>query len=150
MRTGVFVILLVNMCGNIPSIFLHRKFGRRSMLLSTMIALTVLLFIMSFSAFYKMPYLLLVSTAIFMMMCQFAPLPVGWMYMHEVSNYKGVTVGMGINLILRIIIGLVTGPMYKSESIGPGGSFMIFGFINFIAMILIFLFVKETKGLSEI
>ena len=77
-------------------------------------------------------------------------MPVGWIYINEVANYKGVTTGMGLNLILRIIIGLITGPMYKSETIGPSGSFMIFGCINFTAMVLIYVFMKETKGLTEV
>jgi hypothetical protein len=77
-------------------------------------------------------------------------MPVGWMYMNEVANYKGVTTGTGLNLFLRCVIGLTTGPMYKSETIGPSGSFAIFGCINFTSMILIYVFMKETKGLTEV
>ena len=48
----------------------------------------------------------LVSTAIFLGSVQLAPGPLGYMYMQEVSNYKGVAVGSANMWFILIIIGL--------------------------------------------
>ena len=90
----------------------------------------------------------LVSTAIFLGSVQLAPGPLGYMYMQEVSNYKGVAVGSANMWFILIIIGLITGPMFDSPVLG-NYVFFIFGGINLVATLVIYFCLKETKGLSE-
>jgi hypothetical protein len=78
----------------------------------------------------------------------FAPGPITWIYMSEVMNYKGVAVGTAINWLLELIIGLISKPMLESETIGDY-TFMIFAGTYTFATIVIFIFLKETRGKTE-
>jgi hypothetical protein len=78
----------------------------------------------------------------------FAPGPITWIYMSEVMNYKGVAAGTAINWLFELIIGLISKPMLESEIIGDY-VFMIFAGTYTLATIIIFIFLRETKGLSE-
>jgi len=89
-----------------------------------------------------------VATALFLGSANLAPGPIGYMYMQEVSNYKGVAVGSANMWFILIIIGLVTGPMFESPVVG-NYVFFIFGGINICATLVIIFCLKETKGLSE-
>ena len=69
--------------------------------------------------------------------------------MSEVMNYKGVATGTAINWSFELLIGLISKPMLESEVIGDY-VFMIFAGTYTFATLIIYFFLKETKGLSEV
>ena len=72
--------------------------------------------------------------------------PVPWVYMSETMTEKGLSLGVGLNWIFTIIIGLVT-PVLLDK---VGGYFFIGnGLFTVICAIFCLLILKETKGLSE-
>jgi len=146
--TGNFIILFANLLGNVPAFFLIQKFGRRPMLLWSMSAVSVLYVVMGFSAIYGWPYLLLTATAIVLGVLQFAVLPFGYLYINEVSNTKALSVGVGLNWFLLVLTGLGTGPLFTHPTVGPY-AFLMFSGSNFITLVILFLFMKETKDLPE-
>jgi hypothetical protein len=81
-------------------------------------------------------------------MAETGPLPLGWLYLSEVGNYKAVGVGSGSSWFGLVIAGIATKPLFESEKYGDY-SFMIFGCINIVSTIIIYFTFKETKGLSE-
>ncbi len=78
---------------------------------------------------------------------EFGPRPNVWVYMSEIMNDKGVSIGTAINLTLTLVIGIVSPIMINS--IG-GWAFIMFGVCQTGAAIVVFFFMKETIGLSEI
>lgn len=75
---GILVTLFLNMMGNLPAFFLLKTFGRRTLMLWSMVALSFLLVLMSLCAVFKWPYILIASTAVLLMVCQVGVLPLGW------------------------------------------------------------------------
>ncbi len=55
---------------------------------------------------------------------EFGPRPIVWVYMSEIMNDKGVSIGTVINLTLTLVIGIVSPIMINS--IG-GWAFIMFG-----------------------
>lgn len=80
-------------------------------------------------------------------MFELGPGPICWIYMSEVMNEKGVSVGTFLNWFFTMIIGLITAPLINS--IGHSATFLIFTATCGSGWLFILFFVKETKGLSE-
>ena len=83
----------------------------------------------------------------FVVCFEFGPGPVVWMYMSEIMNDTGVSMGVFINWFLTLLVGL--GSPSLSILLGGGNIFILFGGFQLVAAIFIFFFMKETKGLSE-
>lgn len=110
--------------------------------MSTLALLTPLLIIIAYCR--DVEYLL-IYMALFFMIFEFGPGPVCWIYMSEVANDKGVAVATALNWTFTLlysfsIFGLKNQDSYLKYLLSvPCG----------LAAIMVFFFVKETKGLSE-
>jgi hypothetical protein len=82
----------------------------------------------------------------FVVMFEFGPGPIIWIYMSEVMNEKGVAVGTFINWTLTLIVGFGTTYLFNSLK---GDTFYVFATTCGIGLIFIIMFVKETKGLTQ-
>lgn len=121
-------------------------FGRRTLMFFWTGIMAILLVIQSIAAFNDYSYLELTMTMAFVACFEFAPGPIVWIYMSEVMNDKGASVGTAVNWTLTLIVGLVTPLLINS--IGSS-TFLIFAGFNVIAVVFIYFFMKETKGLTE-
>lgn len=90
----------------------------------------------------------IVATCLFCLSCQCGPLPTGFMYVCEVANYKAISVGTTLIWVVVLLTGLFVRPVLENETIGKY-VFIIFGTCNIFATVIVYLFLKETKGLSE-
>ena len=71
--------------------------------------------------------------------------PVPWVYMSETMTEKGLALGVGLNWIFTIIIGLIT-PLLLDKI---GGYFFIGnGLFTVVCTVFCFFILKETRGLS--
>lgn len=110
--------------------------------MSTLALLTPLLIIIAYCRDVEH---LLIYMALFFMIFEFGPGPVCWIYMSEVANDKGVAVATALNWTFTLlyslsIFGLKNQDSYLKYLLSvPCG----------LAAIMVFFFVKETKGLSE-
>ena len=91
---------------------------------------------------------MLIATAIFLMVCQTGVLPIGFMYMHEVANHKACAVGQTGFWFLLVLFGLFMKPLVEHKVLGDYVFFM-FGGLNIICTVIVYFFMKETKGLTE-
>jgi len=71
------------------------------------------------------------------------------MYIHEVGNEKVITIGVAFYWFLLVLTGLGTRPLIESKVLGPF-TFIIFAILNTSCTVFVCLYMKETKGLSEI
>lgn len=60
---------------------------------------------------------------------------------------NGLSLGLMANWLSSIIIALITRPLFQ---ILNGWLFIIFAGINFVSIIFVLMFVKETKGKTDI
>ena len=82
----------------------------------------------------------------FVVMFEFSLGTVPWVYMSETMTEKGLSLGVGLNWIFTIIIGLIT-PILLDKI---GGYFFIGnGAFTIMCALFCLLILKETKGLSE-
>lgn len=86
-------------------------------------------------------------TLAFVAAFEFGPGPIVWMYMSEIMNDKGVSIGTLLNWTFTLIIGLITPVLFNS--LKPGMPFIMFGIFCGLGTIFVYFFMKETKGLSD-
>jgi len=97
---------------------------------------------------------------LFIMFFEFSLGPLVWVYLSEVMTEKGLSLGVGVNQILTVLIayftkdliGLFAGTSNPSDiekAQGSGYLFITCGGITVLCAIFCFFFVKETYGLSE-
>ena len=70
------------------------------------------------------------------------------MYINEVTNSKGLTVGIALNWFLLILTGLGTPHLFAHKTLAPY-TFIIFGGINTFCTLMVWLFMKETRNVPE-
>lgn len=143
----------------IPALFTIDSFGRRALLLATFPGMVIMLLGTGLS--FLIPYhegsgskarLGVVATFIyiFTMFYSVGEGPVCFLYGAEVfptvQREQGMAFAVFINLLFAGVLGL-TFPAMKT-AMTPLGAFCFYAGISFVAFILIFLFVPETKGIS--
>ena len=78
--------------------YLLDRFGRRLLLLTTMVCLTVILILLAlaFDIFPVSRTTLVVVMVLFVLIFEFGPGPICWIYLAEVMNEKGVAVATSL------------------------------------------------------
>ena len=126
------------------------KFGRRTLMLNATGACTIFMFLVAIFTFADLAIAELAFVLAYVASFEFGPGPVVWMYMSEIMNDKGVSIGTLLNWTFTLIIGLITPLMFDNLTSGNGAwPFMIFGITCGLGTLFVFLFMKETKGLSD-
>lgn len=138
----------VNFAASVGAIGFLKYFGRRNLLISTMAAATAFLVTMGILVDFADTEVLLelVFTIFYIMAFEFGPGPIVWIYMSEVMNEKGVAVGTFLNWLFTLIFAISTTKIYDSLN---GNMFEMFAGFCGAGLLFVFLFIKETKGLSE-
>ena len=149
---GATIVGLVNMLSTFPTVYLMDRFGRRFLLWTLSFVQAILLVGLGISYLYASQDnkaaqgLAVFFVMAFVVMFEFSLGPVPWVYMSETMTEKGLSLGVGLNWIFTIIIGLIT-PILLDKI---GGYFFISNGVFTVICALFCLFVlKETKGLSE-
>lgn len=92
---------------------LLRYFGRRSLLLFTFLFCTCTLIAFTFL---NSTIEQLTAILIFIVMFEFGPGPVIWIYMSEIMNEKGVAVATFVNWTFTLLIGFITPVVFNKLS----------------------------------
>lgn len=153
--TASVLINVVNLVATFAAIPLLNKFGRKNLLMITFAACAV--FEICEGVAYKFCEVplpkevwkntCLVSTLFFVVSFAFGPGPITWMYMSEITNDKGTSVATFVNWFFTLIMALFTSSLLDKMH---GYLFIMFGLCCAFASLFIALFMKETKGLSEL
>lgn len=88
----------------------------------------------------------IVLVLLFVVCFEFSLGPIVWIYMSEVMTDKGVSVGTVVNWLITILMALLTPILLDAIS---GALFIIFGGFCAVCAVVVLMFVKETKGLSN-
>ena len=92
---------------------------------------------------------IIISLCAFITAFQFSQGPIAWMYSAEVA----VDTALGLcvlALFLSLLEKAITMEFMVHSTMGPHGMFFLLGSVTLVGAIFIALFVKETKGLSDI
>lgn len=124
--------------------------GRKTLMAIWTFACGIFLFVQGIAASNNLGNLELVMTMLFLCAFEFAPGPIVWLYMGEIMNDKGLSMGALVNWTLTLSVGLFTPTLMNPNNLGPAGTFYLFGGCNIIAVAYILVFMRETKGLNDI
>ena len=75
--------------------------------------------------------------------------PMAWIYAAETTIDVGLGFCLGTLYMWVFILSLVSPVVMQPNYLGPSVVFYIFSAFSFIAVIFIYTFLKETKGLSD-
>lgn len=123
------------------------KFGRRTLMFTATAACTVFMLLQGIFTIEGLFSAELIMTLSFVAAFEFGPGPIVWMYMSEVMNDKGVSIGVLLNWTFTLIIGLITPLLFNTMT--PGTPFIMFGVFCGLGTIFVYFFMKETRGLSD-
>jgi len=133
--------------GTIPFIISLKRYGRRTILLSSLLLIDISLFLMGICVIYKQNILLITFMCFFLVSVQ-GVCSVAWLFINEVTNNKGVSIATTLNYTCLFLVGFIAKPLFEHKSLGDY-SFILFGALNTIMTVIGFACMKETKGLSE-
>jgi Sugar (and other) transporter len=137
----------VNCFAVIGASFMLNFAGRKTLMFFWTTMCAVFLFVQGVAAIKAWGTIEIIMTMLFVCSFEFAPGPIVWLYMGEILNDKGISVAVFLNWLMTLIVGLLSPTIIKAIEIGP--TFIMFGCFNAVAAIFIFIFMKETKGLSS-
>lgn len=107
------LIQTVNFGAVVVAAGLLGKFGRRTLMLYATAACTLFIFLTGIFANNQIFFGELVTTLIYVAAFEFGPGPVVWMYMSEIMNDKGVSIGTFLNWLFTLIVGLTTSGLFN-------------------------------------
>jgi hypothetical protein len=119
------LVMGVNFLATVVASGFLNIFGRKTLNLSMTAACTVFLIGEGVAADESINTLQLVMCLGFVVCFEFGPGPVVWMYMSEIMNDTGVSMGVFINWFLTLLVGL--GSPSLSNLLGGGNIFILFG-----------------------
>ena len=95
---------------------------------------------------YALNYTALAGIVLFVAFFEFSMGPILWLYNAEILNNKANTAAAGVNWICVLIISYFTPELLESIH---GKLFLIFGICTAAHCVFAFIFMKETKGLTD-
>lgn len=142
----------VNFIGAFPAVWTMDSLGRRSLLLLTLplMALTMLATGLSFNISKDSPlHLAVLATLVYLFCAEYSPGmgPVPNTYSAEVFPLSHREVGMSMAVATTNIWGAVLSVTFPRilTALKPPGAFSLYAFLNVVAVVLVFLFVPETR-----
>jgi len=125
--------------------------GRRPLLLGSVSVTALCLFGLSFSTFYDVGWLAVLSVCVFMAAFSMGIGPVTWLLCAEMFpssvRAKAMSLGAFVNRLTSSLIAFTYLPLAKALG-GQGVYFLVFGAITALSAVYIYVLVPETKGLS--
>ena len=87
----------------------------------------VCLFVLSYASTGRVQ---LAMTLLFVCAFEFAPGPITWLYMVEIMTTESMTVGVFLNWLVTLVVGLVTPSLLSG--LGASSTFFGFGVLNLL------------------
>lgn len=145
-RQGTYMVGLCNLLAAMTGIYTVRTFGRRTILLTGHVMITVLHVLIAVSTMlgWSTVQIVLICTFIFVYMCTTGPCAM--CYAAETCCDAGLAAVVFSRYFWE------TQESFTTETLmewSPEGTFFIFGGLSAVASVFIWFFVGETKGLSE-
>ena len=148
-KQGSYMVGCVNWAGALLSPIPLSMFGRKTLLFWGQIGMGVSLVLTGIFQMLDMSIPIIVCLCIFITAFQFSQGPIAWMYAAEVA----VDTALGLcilALFLSLLEKAITMEFMVHSAMGPHGMFFLLGTVTLLGAIFIAVYVKETKGLSDL
>ena len=149
-KQGSYLVGCINWAGALISPIPLVYYGRKTLLFWGQLSMGASLCLTAIFTLLDYSIPVIICICIFIISFQFSQGPIAWMYAAEVA----VDTALGL-CVLALFLSLLEKAitiefMVHSEAIGSAGMFFILGAITTLGAVFIKIFVKETKGLSDI
>jgi hypothetical protein len=148
-KQGSYMVGCVNWAGALISPIPLSYFGRKTLLFWGQLAMGAALVATGIFQMLDMSIPVIVSICIFITAFQFSQGPIAWMYAAEVA----VDTALGLcilALFLSLLEKAITMEFMVHSAMGAHGMFFLLGAITLIGALFVAVFIRETKGLSDI
>lgn len=149
------IVGLVNMLTTIIAILFVDKWGRRPILIAgsvIMIASMLLLSLILFEGVHSFGMLIAVLIFVLAFIFGFAMSygPVMWIMCAEIFPIKGREFGITVTTVTSWVGNAIVGSTFLTliQTVGGGGTFLIFAVLLVVSLAFIYKYVPETKGVS--
>ena len=147
-RQGTYVVGAVNFLGSCLSIITLRYLGRRTLLVSGHMGMSICYLLMGVFTITGLNYGVLVMISLFLLIFCNTSGPVAWIYCSETCSDGALGACLMVLYATVTILSLITEPLMNS-ALQPQGVFFLFSGFNFLGFFFMYFYVPETKGLIE-
>eukprot|EP00343_Euplotes_focardii_P011976 CAMPEP_0205831238 /NCGR_PEP_ID=MMETSP0206-20130828/43480_1 /ASSEMBLY_ACC=CAM_ASM_000279 /TAXON_ID=36767 /ORGANISM="Euplotes focardii, Strain TN1" /LENGTH=386 /DNA_ID=CAMNT_0053135683 /DNA_START=299 /DNA_END=1459 /DNA_ORIENTATION=+ len=146
-RTGTVIVGVVNWAATMAAIPLLSKLGRKTIMLIGQTMMGISLILLGIWAIYNLSDLTIIFTLVFVAFFEIGIGAVLWLYLAEIMTEIGISAASGIVWTLTICVALFTPRLF--DLLTPKGMYFLFAAIDVLGLIFIFIFMKESKGVSK-
>uniref|UniRef100_A0A7S3IJ38 Hexose transporter 1 n=1 Tax=Strombidium inclinatum TaxID=197538 RepID=A0A7S3IJ38_9SPIT len=146
-QTITGLVGVVNFLSTFGGLFLLTIAGRRTIMVSCSIIMSIILLLNGWSDLNGHDTFGIVTTMLFIAFFEFSSGPITWLYMAEIMQDKAVSLATVLNWIINLIISVITPSLIKAigdENVG--WIFIVMGGFTVAGTIFIIAFMKETRG----
>ena len=140
------LIGIINFLSTIGGLVLLFFLGRRTLMLSGNLAMSITLLFLTLFAYTHNTVGMVSMVLLFITFFELSSGPIVWLYMSEIMRDKAVAVGTFLNWFLSLTISLSVPYLLKASS--PGTLFLIFAILTSVGTVFIFIYMKETRGIN--
>lgn len=142
--TVTALIGVVNFVATLIGLSLLYCFGRKTLMLIFNALMSVTLLLLAYYAFDKNTIGMVVCVLLFIAFFEFSSGPILVLYMAEIMQDKGMSIGLFLNWFLSLVVSVSIPLLVKVFDIG--WIFLAFGIFTVLGTIFIAIFMKETMG----
>ena len=142
---GSTLVNSANCLSAVAGALMLNHFGRKTLLAFWSSVMSILIIFMGISVNSGHETAQLYLTILYICSFEFGSGPIIYLYMSEIMNDKGVAMGIFVNNAFTMLVSIVTPTLLLWYG---GWTFIGFGVLSIIGTIFVFVFMKETKGLS--
>jgi len=148
-KQGSYLVGCLNLLGAIIAPIPVVMFPRKFLLFWGQLTMAISLIMVAVCYNLNYDIAIIVFICVFILAFQFSQGPIAWMYAAEVA----VDTGLGIcvlALYLSLLEKAITMEFMVHSSMGAPGMFYVLGGITLLGAVFIQVFIKETKGLTDV
>eukprot|EP00347_Sterkiella_histriomuscorum_P020023 403339395 len=142
-----YLIGIINFLATVASVFIIKRFGRRTLLIPGHVLMGLINIIIGLAANYHQDMMIVSFIITFCATYQIFNGPIIWMYLSEVAVDQALAFTFLALWLAYLVIGISTPFMFTN--IGVQGVFFMFGIISLLAAVFCYFFLKETRGLND-
>ncbi len=147
-RTGTYIISIVNLGSYIMATWTVSSFGRRPLLFWGHVGISIAHALIGVFILTGFDIGIVIMMCVFIWMYANTTGPIAWVYLAETCTDIGLGVGL-LTLWAVVLIEVLFVPTLMNSSIETSGVFFLFAAFSAVAAVFIYVFLKETRGLSD-
>ena len=141
------IVGIVNFLATFGGLAFLFCFGRKIIMVSGNIAMSLTLIMLSIFAYMENTWGMIVSLMLFITFFEFSAGVIVWLYNAEIMRDKAVAIAASLNWTTSLVISITVPFILKATSAGT--LFLIFAICTVLGTVFIVIFTKETLGKTQ-